>query len=180
MKTFCLAALIALTPLAAQAASPADPVSRMMEVATARLEENGAAVDYFDDDRLMRDFSARFAAAYLEASKYPAYDDGSSNPFDYDVIANGQDGCPLKDVKVEPAGEKDGVTTVVAKFKLWTCVPAGEPNHDSVEEVRFDVVIEDGKPVIDDIHRTRDGKWDSLVAEMGEIVKAGQGQPQQQ
>ncbi|MNE90409.1 hypothetical protein D3C80_1879170 [compost metagenome] len=40
-----------------------------------------------------------------------------------------------------------------------------------VNEVHFDVVEEDGKPVIEDIHRVGDDGTDSLVVEMDGIIK---------
>jgi len=40
-----------------------------------------------------------------------------------------------------------------------------------VSEVHFDVIEEDGKPVVDDIHRVADGERDSLVEEMQSIAK---------
>ncbi|MBL0371387.1 hypothetical protein JJB09_05045 [Rhizobium sp. KVB221] len=174
MRKIAAAALLLAIPAIAAAASPEDPVRRMMDVATARLDEQSSGGDYFDTPRLGRDYSGRFVEAYTAASKYPAYDDGSSNPFGYDVIANGQDGCPLEDVTYRE-GQSDGAKkTVVVRFKLWQCIPKDEQGYDSISEVRFDVVTENGQPVIDDIHRMRDGKWDSLVAEMAEIVKFGE------
>ena len=175
MKTATFA-LVLLAAGAAQAASPEEPVHRVMELAEARLAVDGPAGDYFEEERLARDFSTSFVAAYKAASKFPAYDDGSSNPFSYDVIANGQDGCPLEDVSIKPPAASGGAAVVRVTFKLWRCVPADDPSYDSISEVRFDVIEENGRPVIADIHRIRDGKWVSLVAEMGEIVKTGEAQ----
>ena len=175
MKTAAFA-LFLLAAGAVQAGSLEEPVRRVMELAEARLAAEGPTGDYFEEGRLARDFSASFVAAYKAASKFPAYDGGSSNPFGYDVIANGQDGCPLEDVSIKSQAVDEGPAVVRVTFKLWRCVPADDPSYDSVSEVRFDVVEENGRPVIADIHRIRDGKWDSLVAEMGDIVKAGEAQ----
>jgi hypothetical protein len=149
----------------------ADPVQRIMDVATGRWKTTeGESGDYFD--KLDRDFSKSFAKAYREASKYPAFD-GGTEPFDYDVITSSQDGCPLKDIKIDGGTEKSGITPVAVQFRLWDCAEDAATKA-KVSKVRFDVVTEKGKPVIADIHRLDDGgKWDSLVAEMGEIVKAG-------
>lgn len=174
MRTIAVAALLSIMPFHVLAASPEDPVRRMMELAAARLDQQPSGGDYFEAPRLARDYSARFADAYISASRYPAYDDGSGNPFGYDVIANGQDGCPLEDIAYGEHESSGAMTTVTVRFKLWQCVPKTDPSYDSISEVRFDVITEDGEPVIDDIHRHRDGKWDSLVAEMGEIVKFGE------
>jgi hypothetical protein len=170
MKRLAFSLLIAFSPLAALAQSATDPVNRVMDVAKARWEStDGPAPDYFDG--LDEDFSADFAATYREAAKYPAYEGGDS-PFDYDVITSSQDGCPLKDVTVSPAGEKDGVTLIAVSFKLWTCAPDAE-SKTKVNELQFDVITEDGKPVIADVHRLSEGKWDTLVGEMKQQAEDG-------
>jgi hypothetical protein len=178
MKKIALIALIALLPLSAHAASPADPVQRIIDIAKAvwANTDNKNTPDYFD--QLDRDFSKSFAKVYREATKYPALD-GSDSPFDYDVITSSQDGCPLEDIGVKSEDEKDGMTVVDARFRLMGC--SGDAAQKArFNELKFDVVTEDGKPVINDIHRkTDDGKWDSLVAEMKEDIKVGQ-EPQDQ
>ena len=175
MNKIALTAIATLLPISAFAASAADPVQRIIDIAKGRWEttENNNTPDYFD--KLDRDFSKSFAKVYREASKYPAYDGGDS-PFDYDVITSSQDGCPLKDIKVASESEKDGKAVVDASFRLMDC--AEDPaSKAKVSELKFDVVTEGGKPVINDIHRkTDDGKWDSLVSEMKEDIKAGQQQ----
>lgn len=170
-RLFAVAALAVCLPFAVQAASAAiEPVNRIIDIAKARWETTDAnGPDYFD--KLDRDFSKKFVATYKQASKYPVYD-GSDSPFDYDVITSSQDGCPLKDISVASEDEKNGVTVVDASFKLWTC--ADDESRDKVSQLKFDVVTEGGKPVIDDIHRNNDGKWDSLLAEMNDIIKSGQ------
>jgi hypothetical protein len=168
MKFFAIALTAALSPFAAHAESAIDPVNRIVEVAKARWETpEGTNVDYFDN--LDRDFSKDFAVVYREASKYPAYDGGDS-PFDYDVITSSQDGCPLKDVKVSPEGEKDGVSSVAVSFRLMACAPDAE-SQTVVSELKFDVVTEDGKPVISDVHRFQEGKWNTLLGEMKDGIE---------
>ena len=168
MKFLAIALTAALFPLAAHAESALDPVTRIMKVAEARwATTEGGSADYFDN--LDRDFSKDFASVYREASKYPAYDGGDS-PFDYDVITSSQDGCPLKDMKISPAGEQDGVSTVAVSFRLMACAPdAASPAM--VSELKFDVVTEGGKPVISDVHRLSEGKWNTLLGEMREGIE---------
>lgn len=168
MNKTLLALLVAALPISAYAGAE-EPVDRIIGIAKQRWENIDNAGDYFD--KIDRDFSKSFIKAYREASKFPAYDGGDS-PFDYDVITSSQDGCPLKDININSEGTKDGVTVVDASFKMWTC--ASDDSRDKVSELKFDVVIENGKPVISDIHRNNDGKWDSLVGEMSDIVKNGQ------
>lgn len=116
-----LTAVAVLLPLSAHAASATDPVQRIIDLAKGHWEttENNNTPDYFD--QLDRDFSKSFAEVYREATKYPALD-GSDSPFDYDVITSSQDGCPLKDIKVDSEGAKGGVTVVDASFRLMDCV----------------------------------------------------------
>ena len=175
MKTLALTLLIMVLPVAASAQSAADPVNRIMDVATGIWATNeGSSVGYFDN--IDRDFSKSFADTYRENTKYPAYDEGDT-PFDYDVITSSQDGCPFKDVKISPPGDKDGTSVVDVRFKLWTCAPDAE-SQAKVNQLKFDVVTEGGKPVISDVHRLSDGKWDSLLAEMKENIERGKN-PQQ-
>ena len=168
MKFFAIALTASLLPISAHAESAVDPVNRIMKVAEARwATTDGDAPDYFDG--LDRDFSKDFAVVYREASKYPAYDGGDS-PFDYDVITSSQDGCPLKDIKVSPEGEKDGVNTVAVSFRLMACAPDAE-SQAVVSELKFDVVTEGGKRVISDVHRFQEGKWNTLLGEMKEGIE---------
>jgi hypothetical protein len=170
MKRLGLFTLVLLMPLTAFAASLEEPVNRIMDIAKARWETNeGTTTGYFDN--LDRDFSKNFAATYRENTKYPAYDEGDT-PFDYDVITSSQDGCPLKELTVSPAGDSNGVSVVDVSFKLWTCAPDAE-SQAKVNELKFDVVTEGGKPVISDVHRLNEGKWDSLVAEMLDNIERG-------
>ncbi|WP_246697286.1 hypothetical protein [Rhizobium sp. G21] len=171
-------ALLLLLPAAtsALAQAAADPVKNVMTLAEGLWSDDPKVEgqDYFDKDRLDALYSKRFAEAYRAAAKFPIYDD-ASGPFGYDVITNGQDGCPLKDVSITPGAEANGVTDVTVTFKLWTCVDDGSVDKDSVNEVHFSVITESGKPVIDDIRRKDDeGKLDSLMTEMQDIVKSGQ------
>ena len=176
MKISSLALILALaTTLPAAAQAVDDPVKAVMDTASALWSESDSdtpPVDYFDEKNLSTLYSKSFAEAYREAAKYPVYDEGSG-PFGYDVITNGQDGCPLKDIAIEKGAEKDGMTDVKVTFKLWTCVEDDPKMKEEVSEVHFDVINEDGKPVINDIHRMVDGKQDSLVAEMKDIVREG-------
>lgn len=171
-------ALLLLFPAATSALAQAavDPVKNVMTLAEGLWSDDPKVEgqDYFDKDRLDALYSKRFTEAYRAAAKFPIYDD-ASGPFGYDVITNGQDGCPLKDVSITPGAEANGVTDVKVTFKLWACVDDGSVDKDSVNEVHFSVITESGKPVIDDIRRKDDeGKLDSLMTEMQDIVKSGQ------
>jgi hypothetical protein len=176
LKSLAAALLIAVASPALAADAQA-PVKAVMDLATALWSDDPKAEgqDYFDKSRLDTLYSKAFADAYREASKHPIYDE-AGGPFGYDVITNGQEGCPLKDLTIADQGEKAGVSDVKVTFKLWTCYE-DDPIRDSVSEVHFDVVNENGKPVIADIHRVTDGKADSLLAEMRDIVKNAAEQP---
>lgn len=167
------AALVIATATPAFAAGPEDPVRNVIDLATALWSDDPKVEgqDYFDKTRIDTLYSKAFAEAYRAAAKHPVYDE-ASGPFGYDVITNGQDGCPLKDVAIASQGEKAGVTDVKVTFKLMTCYE-DDPGKDAVSEVHFDVVTENGRPVIADIHRVVDGKADSLLKEMQDIARNG-------
>jgi hypothetical protein len=174
MRTLPLALAFSLLSSFALAADPMDPVTEVMKV----TQDNWNTVDsdwkyIFDADPLARLFSKKFQAAYAEAAKHPAYDTENNqpgDPFGYDVITSSQDGCPLQDVTTKAAPGANGMTDVTVTFKQWTCVDDAEVKN-TVSEVHFDVIDENGKPVIDDIHRVGDGERDSLLEEMHSIAK---------
>lgn len=174
MRTLPLAALLSLTATFAFAQDATGPVREVMKI----TEENWDTVDsewkfIFDADPLARLFSKQFQDIYREAAKKPAYDTENGepgDPFGYDVITASQDGCPLSDVQIGSPAQKDAVTDVKVTFKLWTCIEEPEIKN-SVNEVHFDIVTEDGRPVISDIHRVAEGESDSLVEEMRLIAK---------
>ncbi|MDS7597339.1 hypothetical protein [Agrobacterium tumefaciens] len=174
MRTTFIATAAIFMSSSAFAASPTEPVQKIMDITVKNW--SGEAEDWkyiFDEDMLAGLFSKEFVAQYREASKKPAYEAESGttgDPFGYDVVTNSQDGCPLQDVSVEAAPAKDGVTSVTAKFKLWACMDEAEMKA-TVDEVGFDVIEEDGRPVINDIHRVGDEGRDSLREEMATIIK---------
>lgn len=156
------------------AADPAEPVKKVMDITVKNW--SGEADDWkyiFDEDLLTTLFSKAFIAQYREASKKPAYEAQAGekgDPFGYDVVTNSQDGCPLQDVNISAAPPKDGVSDVTVKFKLWACMDEAEMKA-TVDQVNFDVIEEDGKPVINDIHRVGDEGRDSVLQEMANIIK---------
>ncbi|SFB42898.1 hypothetical protein SAMN03159496_03640 [Rhizobium sp. NFR07] len=174
MRSLLLALTLSLLSTVSLAAEAADPVKEVMKITEDNWKSNDSDWKFiFDADPLARLFSKRFQAAYAEASKHPAYEtenNGPGDPFGYDVVTASQDGCPLQDVTIVPSAPADGKTGVKVTFKQWTCVDDTELK-DSLSEVQFDVIDEDGKPVIDDIHRVADGESDSLIEEMQSIAK---------
>jgi hypothetical protein len=138
------------------AADNTAPVREIVE-ATARNWEEGLSgeEDVFSEDRLNRLFSADFAAAFLAASKNPPFDlpEGETTgfPFDYDPIAQGQDGCPFKNIRIED----DGDGQVTALFNNHSCFSEAADAADTV--LIFHVVTEKGHAVIDDIYPVVDG-----------------------
>jgi hypothetical protein len=162
----------------AMAADPQAPVKSIMDLATALWNDDPKVEgqDYFDKERLATLYAKPFVDAYKEAAKHPIYDE-ASGPFGYDVITNGQDGCPLKDVAISTGAETAGTTDVKVTFKLLTCYD-DDASKNAVSEVHFDVITEAGRPVIADIHRITDGKSDSLLKEMQDIAKNGGEMPQ--
>jgi len=165
MKRFALTLILATLASPALADDATTPVKAIMDVAVATWSESQPdGIDYFDDAHISA-YSKDFVAAYKEAAKHPAFDEEGSGPFDYDVITDSQDGCSIKDLKIEPSDEAAGVTDVKVTYKFWTCSEEAD-QKDSVNEVHFNVVLENGKPVIADILRKRDDGNGSLMDEM--------------
>lgn len=157
MKRTWTAMLLLLLASGAHAADVTAPVREVVE-ATARNWAEGSSgqeEDVFSQDRLSRLFSKDFADAFAAASKNPPYDppEGETTgfPFDYDPIAQGQDGCPFKNIRIE----NDGDGQVTALFDNRSCFDGGDAG-DTV--LIFHVVEEGGRPVIDDIYPAENGQ----------------------
>ncbi|TIX90004.1 hypothetical protein [Rhizobium sp. P44RR-XXIV] len=135
--------------------------------------------DIFDESKLKEDYSKDFAAKYQAAAQFPAADEDGISPFDYDVIVNAQDACPLEEVKLAAQPPRGNVTEVLATFKKSTCMGT-DADYQKVTTVRFEVIQEAGKPVIDDIVTNDDnGSPSSLKSVMQDLVKQQQ-QPSDQ
>jgi len=136
--------------------------------------------DIFDDSRLKTVYSKDFGAKYQAAAQFPAADEDGISPFDYDVIVNAQDACPLEDMKLAAQPQKGEVTEVLATFKKATCMGT-DADYQKTTTVRFEVIQETGKPVIDDIITIDDnGSPSSLKSVMQDLVKQQQQQPSDQ
>ncbi|MDQ0558463.1 hypothetical protein QO004_000236 [Rhizobium mesoamericanum] len=107
-------------------------------------------IDIFDATKLSRLYSKDFVTKYQAAIQNPAADEDGVSPFDYDVIVNGEDACPLEDLTYAPQPATGGTTEVVVTFKKATCMDDGS-DKQAVTTVRFEMRDEAGRPVIDDI-----------------------------
>lgn len=146
-----LVVTLSVAPGLSLAADAAAPVKEIID----DTKKNWASdtsdwIDIFEESRLVRLYSKDFGDKYRAAAKNPAADEDGISPFDYDVIVNGQDACPLQDLSIGSGQPADGTTEVTAKFKAATCME-GAPNRDAFTTVRFEVIEENGKSVIDDI-----------------------------
>ena len=169
---------LVLLPLFLASAAPSfagdvtAPVKTLIKLAEGNWKaENAEANDYFSEDLLTTIYSKEFADAYREASKHPAFDlpegETTGSPFDYDVIAGGQDGCPFENVRVED----DGDGQVTALFNNRKCM-GDDPANKEDSVLIFHVKDEDGKAVIDDIYRVENGNsGKGLKEEMLELAK---------
>ncbi|KQV81647.1 hypothetical protein [Rhizobium sp. Root1220] len=147
--SFVFPFLLGLT-VSAFAADTTAPVKEIMDATIKNWSGTDADwVDIFDESRLARIYSTDFVTKYRAAVQNPAADEDGISPFDYDVIVNGQDACPLEDLTYTPKPGADGVTEVVVTFKKSTCMDDGS-DKQAVSTVRFEVIDEGGKPVIDD------------------------------
>ncbi|WP_430512972.1 hypothetical protein [Pannonibacter phragmitetus] len=153
-------------PGAVLAADATAPVREIMKMTEANWSERGGEFqDIFDASRLKVLFSSDFAARYEKAMQ-GEYARESGSPFDYDVIVNGQDGCPLKNITITAAPPQGGVTDVKARFQAVTCF-GQEAEYQAYNETLFKVVLENGKPVVDDIVLSMDGVPFSIKSELG-------------
>lgn len=149
------------------------PVKEIMDATMKNWSGTDADwIDIFDDSRLTRLYSKDFVTKYQAAVQNPAADEDGISPFDYDVIVNGQDACPLQDLAYAPKAAANGTTEVVVTFKKATCMDDGS-DKQAVTTVRFEVIDEAGKPVIDDVITAGDpGQPDnSLKNTMVQIAK---------
>ena len=168
---FAAAFILAASTVSADDAT--GPVRTVMDITVRNWGNADSEWSYvFAPEPLERLFSLRFRSAYLQASKRPAYeteDGGPGDPFGYDVVTASQDGCPLEDLAIEPGAEQTGMTPVKVTFKLWRCLDQAEL-RESLNEVHFDVVMEGGRFVIDDIHRVGPDGRDSVLVEMEQLA----------
>ncbi|TCL73534.1 hypothetical protein [Rhizobium sp. BK251] len=144
---FCLLA----SPGLGLAQDATAPVKEVMDATVKNWAgTNSDWIDIFDLQKLVRLYSRDFAAKYQAAAEHPAVDDDGISPFDYDVIINGEDACPLEAVSIEEQPAADGVTEVVVRFKKATCFEGDDQSQDFTT-VRFKVIAEGDSLVIDDI-----------------------------
>jgi hypothetical protein len=177
MHKFATAALFAIVfslPAISQAAAldATAPVKTIMDATVSNWAGGDSEwQDIFDDGKLSQLYSKDFAAKYQAAAKFPAAGDDGISPFDYDVIVDGQDACPLEDLTITPHAPSNGTTEVVAQFKKSTCM-GKDAEYQAYSSVRFEVIEEDSKPVIDDIvTMDENGKVTSVKDVMQSIVK---------
>ncbi|WP_160011981.1 hypothetical protein [Rhizobium sp. 18055] len=152
MKTISLAfALLLGLGAPVFAADATAPVREIMDATTKNWSgADNDWVDIFEESRLVRVYSKDFVEKYRAAVQNPAADEDGISPFDYDVIVNGQDACPLEDMTYTPKPGANGTTEVVVTFKKQTCMD-GVDDKQALTTVRFEVVEEAGKAVIDDV-----------------------------
>lgn len=164
--------MVAAPALAADTA--ATPVKAVMDATVSNWSGgNSDWQDIFDESRLQKLFSADFVRLYQAAQADPATDD-SISPFDYDVIVGGQDACPLESLSIAPQPPASAKTEVVVQFKKSTCMGT-DADYQAFTTVKFEVITENGRPVIDDILTTdEDGKPSALKDVMRDIDKQQQ------
>lgn len=158
MKTVAISLLITFLAGSVFAAGDVtEPVRDVVEATARNWAEGttGQVEEVFSSERLARRFSKDFAKAFAAASKNPPYDipagETTGFPFDYDPIAQGQDGCPFKNIRIED----DGDGQVTALFDNRSCFDGGA----AVDTVLiFHVVEEEGRAVIDDIYPVVEGR----------------------
>jgi hypothetical protein len=187
MQKIAAAALLAVfLPLSlsvgpAAAADVTTPVKQVMDATVSNWAGGDSDwQDIFDESKLDERYSKDLIAKYKAAAQFPAADEDGISPFDYDVIVGGQDACPLQDLNIASQAPKEGTTEVVVTFKSLAC-QGSDAASQAVTTVRFEVIQEAGKPVIDDIITVDEGgQSNSLKSVMQDIVKQQQSADQQQ
>jgi hypothetical protein len=170
VRTASLLAAAVLSGATPVTAAPADPVTEVMQVTEGNWADDGTPYEeIFTEERLQRLFSADFIARYRAAAALPGHDENASL-FGYDVIVNAQDGCPLQGLAIKAGRSAAGRTLVTARFVSTACF-GDAPEFRQVSEVRFEVVEESGRDVIDDILTGSDADgYASLKAELDTIA----------
>lgn len=187
MQKIAAAALLAVfLPLSlsagpAAAADVTTPVRQVMDATVSNWAGGDSDwQDIFDESKLDERYSEDLIAKYKAAAQFPAADEDGISPFDYDVIVGGQDACPLQDLNIAAQAPKGDTTEVVATFKTLAC-QGSDAASQATTTVRFEVIQEAGKPVIDDIITVDEGgQSNSLKSVMQDIVKQQQSADQQQ
>ncbi|MBP1851010.1 hypothetical protein [Rhizobium halophytocola] len=171
MKSLVVSMVLALAGGSACAQDMTAPVRQLIEIAAGNWAVTDPTEDeVFGEEQLARLFSTGFAADYRAAALHPAYDlpegETSGYPFDYDPIAQGQDGCAFENIRIVDEG--DGAVT--ARFQNHLCF--GDTADDKADTVLvFSVTEEGGHPVIDDFRPERDGEnGGSIRQELREIA----------
>lgn len=161
---FVLGLLFSSVAPSAALADVTVPVREIVEAAARGWDDkiDEPSEDVFSVDRLQRLFSRDFARAFEAASKNPPFDlpegETTGYPFDYDPIAQGQDGCPFENIRIED----DGDGQVTAFFNNRRCFGEGA-EYDVDTVLIFHVVDEEGRSVIDDIYPVVDGQSGSSI-----------------
>jgi len=174
MKKISLALAVLLGSTAPiLAADVTEPVKEVMDATMKNWSgADGDWIDIFDPSKLSRLYSKDFVAKYQAAIQNPAADEDGVSPFAYDVIVNGEDACPLEDLTYTPKAVAAGTAEVVVTFKKATCMDDGS-DKQALTTVKFEMLDEGGKPVIDDIVTEGDPGQppNSLKNTMVEIAK---------
>jgi len=153
-----LAFSLALTPALAADSGPAAPVTAIYKRVVASYDgqrgntENGYFI--WKNDKTRRQyFSARTAKLWREADRLTPK--GDESPPGLDPVTNSQD--PLLrafETSIEKQDAK--AATVVVRF---SDKPGPITQAAPREIIRYDMVLENGRWVIDDVHGTIDTEW---------------------
>ncbi|WP_337267126.1 hypothetical protein [Oryzifoliimicrobium ureilyticus] len=164
-----------LLPAIAHADDATTPVKAVMDATVKNWSGADADwIDIFDESRLSSLYSKDFITRYKAAAANPAEDEDGISPFNYDVIVNGQDACPITDVKLAPQPPANGVTEVVVTFKKSSCMDDGTDKNQITTD-RFEVIQQDGKWVIDDIITEGDpGQPPNHLKQTMDLIAKGQ------
>ena len=148
-------AILCLWTSAAFAAAPADPAALISSIYANGSEEEVWS-QWLNARKRAKWFSRRIVALWAKGDAI-ARKAQSEGPLDFDVATNSQ-GATIKDFKVRVADQTAARATVIA-----TLVPDNwERRSQRENEIRYDLVLEEGHWAIDDIHSVAEPKPWSL------------------
>jgi hypothetical protein len=124
----------------ASAQTQADPVALVRAIYAGYERDKPAA--WYD-----RPYSARLKKL-IDADQKSAHKTGDAGHFDWDPIINAQD-WKLTDIQISLVSQTAGQAVVDASFH----------NLDSDQHMRFDLVLQAGKWVIDDLQSLNKPRW---------------------
>ena len=156
---------IGLIASAIAAAAPADPAAFVSSI-YAHGAEDKVWTQWLDPAARKRWFTVATAELWAKCDASAKATNDEMGPLDFDVASNSQ-GAVVKSAKVKVVSQDAARAVVVATLihDKWT---RSSPAED---DVRYDLVVENGRWAIDDVHSTVDTSSWSLKQLLANYLK---------